>query len=470
MALRNQIPESKSLYPDPIFGVNLRAADDDLQPGEARRMQNLVFDGGTRSRNGSIRLTPLSLGAYKILGGHRYYFGGPAPSAQRLVAYNTNISLISGTGAETVLTSGMTAGRDTFFTTWSITDKVYIGNQTDTLRSYDGNTSTFATVTGTNIPVARTGVFQILDRLMAITTNGIERCDPRDPTRWSSNSSWATLRPSRVGMFSHATPFTIRGTDTLYPGLIAFQPNAYYVVTGTDFGADVTAAAASDGMDAKIQLLDPNVGTSSPYSVCSVPGVGLFWFTSDFNVYWLPEGSLVGQYVGDKIQSPDVNRDGIESVNPAALSQVWMTYSYPFLMLGIPMRSGLFATEQWWLDIRRFPKEVVWYGPMVGHSLSRVWTELQNGDNTIYGGEGDPSVGAYIYQLRVPGDYTDSVGSADVAITRNFQTGFPNFGWPSRQKYLSAINFDLYMPTGAATCTLHDLDHVIASDIEIREI
>ncbi len=467
MALRQQISEAKATYPDPVLGVNLRSADDDLVPGEARTMRNLVFDGGTRSRTGSLRLNAGSLGPYAIKGGHRYYYGGPSPTSARLIAYNTTIAKISGTGNVTPLTASMTANRDTFFTTWSITDKVYIGNNVDTLRSYDGNSDTFATVTGTNIPVARTGVFSILDRLMAITTNGIERCDPRDPTRWSSNSSWATLRPSQVGLFTHAVPFTIKGTDNFYPGLIAFQANAYYVITGSDFGSDVTVASPSTGEDASIQLLDSRVGTSSPYSVCTVPGVGLFWFTSDFNVFWLPEGSLTGQYIGDKIQSPDVNRSGIESVNPAALSQVWITYQYPFLMLGVPMGSGLFSTVQWWLDVRRFPKEVVWYGPMTGQSIGRCWAETQNGDNALYSGEGDPGVGAFIYQLRVPGDFTDAVGTADNAMARVSKTPFRSFDWPSRQKYLSVINFDLFQPTGSAICNLYDLDHTIATNIPI---
>jgi hypothetical protein len=215
---------------------------------------------------------------------------------------------------------------------------------------------------------------------MCVTSNGIERCDPRDPSRWSSNSSWATIRPSLVGLFTHAVPFTIRGTDTIYPGLIAFQANAHYLITGTDFGADVTAASASTGEDSSIKLLDAKIGTSSPYSVCSVPGVGLFWFTSDLNVYWLPDGALTGLYIGDKIQSTRRTNQGIESTNTAAVNQVWMAYQYPFLMLGIPVGSDTYPSVQWWLDIRRFPKDVVWHGPMTGQTVSRVWVENQNGD------------------------------------------------------------------------------------------
>jgi hypothetical protein len=470
MALRKQLPEDKASYPDPVLGVNLRASEDDLKPGEARKMQNLVYDGGTRSRTGSRRVTPTSLGAFPIRGGHRYYYGGPIPQSKRLIAYGTVIAAINDTGTQTVLSSGMTSNRDTFLTTWSITDRVYIGNNVDTLRQYDGNTNTFSTLTGTNIPIARTGVFPILDRLMCVTSNGIERCDPRDPSRWSSNSSWATIRPSLVGLFTHAVPFTIRGTDTIYPGLIAFQANAHYLITGTDFGADVTAATASTGEDSSIKLLDAKIGTSSPYSVCSVPGVGLFWFTSDLNVYWLPDGALTGLYIGDKIQSTRRTNQGIESTNTAAINQVWMAYQYPFLMLGIPVGSDTYPSVQWWLDIRRFPKDVVWHGPMTGQTVSRVWAENQNGDNAVYGGEGNSATGAFVYEMRVPLIFSDAVGITDTDITRSYQTYFPSYGAPSRQKYLQEVNFDLYQPTGNATLNVYDLDETIATGLPIVEV
>jgi len=470
MALRRQVPEDKAVYPDPRDGVNLRTSQDDLKPGEARKMQNLVYDGGTRSRTGSRRLTPNSLGNYAIKGGYRYYFGGPNPQSLRLVAYNTNVSVVDGTGTEFVKTTGMTANRDTFFTTWTITDKLYIGNDTDTLRSYDGNSNTFSTVVGTNIPVARTGVCPILDRLMCITTNGIERCNPRDPTVWSQNSSWATIRPQQPGFFTQLVPYTIRGLDTIYPGLIAFQPNAYYLITGSDFGADVTSVTPTTTEDSSIKLLDPAVGCSSPYGTTVVPGVGMFWFTTNLNVYWLPEGSLTGSYVGDKIQSVTTQLQGTESTNQAALSQVWMSYYYPFIMLGIPTGSDIYPSVQWWLDIRAFPQRVVWYGPMIGQTVGRVWTEMQNGDNAIFAGEGNSATGAWVYQLRVPLIFSDAVGGTDTDITRKYQTYFPDFGWPSRQKYLQEVNFDMYLPAGSATLNLYDLDETLATNIPIVSV
>ena len=472
MALRNSIPEDDATYPDPVRGVNLRKSEEELAPGEARLMQNCVFSAGTRIRTGTQRVNSSSLGAYKCLGGHKYYYGGASPASKRLIVFNNRVSVLSDAGSETNLTTAMTASKDTHFTTWPITDKVYICNSTDEIREYDGTTfQTVGTLGGASQvpgnganPPARM-IAPILDRLMCITTNGIERTSPRVGHIWSLNSSWATLRPIRGGLFTALSPFTLRGTDTMYPGLIAFQQSAYYAITGTMFGTDATAASATSD-DASIKLVDPNVGTSSPYSVCGVPGVGLFWFTSDRNVYFLPEGSLTGRFVGDKIQS-SVDTDGIESTNLASLSQVWMQYFYPYLMLGIPTGSDAYATTQFWLDIRTLINNPdfgpVWYGPMTGMSVGRAWPENQNGDSALYGADGNSANGMYVYTLRTASKYTDAVGSVDNNVSMIYRTPYPDFGYPSRGKYVQNVNADLFMPTGTATCQLYDLDGALGS-------
>lgn len=471
MSLRSQIPESKAAYQDPVLGVNLRDSLEDLGPGESPLMQNCVLFGGVRNRYGSQRVNGSSLGStLRIRGGHKFYYGGSTPSKARLIAYSNRISTLSDAGSEVVLTSGMTADQDTHFTTWSITDKVYIGNSTDTVRTYDG--TTFATLAGTNIPVSR-WLAPVGDRLMAITGNGIERCNARDATVWSSNSSWATLRPSRVGLFSCIHPVSLRGSDTINAGLLAFQPNAYYLVTGSDFGTDVTAGTASAGEDSEIQLLDSAVGTSSPYSVVSIPGVGTAWVTSDLNVYLIPEGSLKGQYIGDKLKSTGSTL-GIESVAAASLGQVWMTYFDRFLMVGFPVGSDTYTTYQYWMDLYSWllhpDRGPVWYGPMTGQQLSRVWVENQQGDFAVYGGEGNPANNAYVYQLRVPGRYTDAVGSADNNVSMVYQTPYNAFGSPSKLKYLRSVHFDLNFASGTPTCDILDLDETVLTGQTISAV
>jgi hypothetical protein len=471
MALRRAVPEQRAEYKDPVLGVNLRVSSEDLQPGESALMQNCLYHGGIRNRTGSQRLHSTALASgLRIRGGHKYYYGGSAPTKQRLIAYGTKVSIVNDSGVETVLTSGMTNDKDMQFLTWSITDRVYLCNGVDTLYSYNG--TTYAAVTGTNIPTAR-WLAPVADRLMAITAAGIERCNPRDPTVWSANSSWATLRPSRVGLFTCIHPISLRGTDSINTGILAFQPNSYYLITGTNFGTDVTAASPSSGEDSRIQLLDPAVGTSSPFSVVSIPGVGTAWFTSDLNVYLLPEGSLRGMYIGDKIKSMGATV-GIESAATLYLDQVWMAYFDRYLMLGIPTGNDSFTSVQYWMDMYSWvlhpDRGPVWYGPMTGQRLNRVWVENQQSDFAIYGGEGNPATGAFVYQLRVPARYTDAVGTADNPISLVYQTPYDGFEAPSHVKYLRSVHFDLNFASGTPTCNVLDLDGSVLDGATIEAV
>jgi hypothetical protein len=270
-------------------------------------------------------------------------------------------------------------------------------------------------------------------------------------------------------------PYALRGTDSITDGLIACQERAYYHVTGSDFGTDAAAGTASAGEDASIKLLDPSVGTSSPDSMVTVPGVGLFWFTSDLNVFWMPEGSLTGQYIGHKLQSSGAFA-GLEATNTSALKAVWMAYHDQILMLGIPLGTNLYASTQWWLDMRqlregaRDRERVVWYGPMTGQTVGKAWNENQQGDNAIFGLEGDSTKGVYVYQLRVPARFTDAAGGTDVPIEMTWLSSFKDMGIPSREKYIQAAHFDLNTFSGTATLDLVDLNADIATDIPIEAV
>jgi hypothetical protein len=200
----------------------------------------------------------------------------------------------------------------------------------------------------------------------------------------------------------------------------------------------------------------------------------MFWFTTDLNVFWVPDGSLVGKYVGDKLQST-VSTLGIESTNIAALKQVWMTYFDHILMLGIPTGTDNFATTQFWMDMRMLrmapEKGPVWYGPMTGQSVNRVWVENQQGDNALYGLEGDATAkGLYVYQLRVPSQFTDASGSNDVAITMTYQSMFMDQGIPSREKYVQAAHLDLNNFTGTSTLDLVDLNGTMVSGVPVEAV
>ena len=471
MSLRNQVSEKNARYHDPVKGVNLRESTEDLDADESPLMQNCIYLGGVRNRLGSLRLTASALHATKRLrGGHKFYYGGASPTKKRLVAYNTKISVINDAGAETVLTSGMTDDKDTQFTTWSISDKVYIANGSDTMCDYDG--TTFQTTTGTAIPTPR-WIAPIGDRLMAITSAGIERTDPRDATIWSTNSSWATLRPSLTGLFTCIHPVNLREGGVLNAGLLAFQPNAYYLITGTDFGADATAASASSGEDSRIQLLDPVIGTSSPFSVCTIPGIGTAWLTSDKNVYLLPEGSMRGMYIGDKLKSTG-SVVGLESVNSAALSQASMIYFDRYLMLTVPVGSSDYNSIQFWMDMYSYvlypDRGPVWYGPMTGQYVAHFWVENQQTDFALYAGEDNASNGAFVYSLRSAARYTDAVATADNTVSMLYQTPFHNMGAAAKTKYLRSVHFDLELTTGTPTCNVMDLDTTLVSGATIEAV
>lgn len=474
MALRKRLADKGAAYPDPILGVNLHAAEQDLQPGEARLLENCYYDAGVSNRPGTTRLTPLALASYNILGGHKYYYG--TSSSKRLVAYNNTIAAVDDAGAQNILNSGMTAGKDTYFTTWSVTDKVYITNGADTLREYDGTTFQATNTIGGAVAVPTAVMVKpILDRLMCVTASGvIERSNPRVAHIWSNNSSWATFRPQLGGPFTAIHPHTLRSTrGDLIPGLLATQANALYMVSGDEFGADVTAASPPSNLSAKIQLIDPLVGTSSPDSLCTVPGVGTFGFSSDLNIWLLPFGEASIRFVGDKLRSTTETM-GIESANVSALKNVWMRYFDRKLWVGFPTGTDTFCSRYFWLDIRalmQYPERgFVWHGPHTGFYVNRAWVENQFGDNALKGGEGNIANAGYVYNLHQSGTVTDAVGSSDVYYTMNYQTYFNPFGGASVEKYVQGVQLDASCFTGEPTVSLHDLNATLVSGVTLTAI
>jgi hypothetical protein len=202
----------------------------------------------------------------------------------------------------------------------------------------------------------------------------------------------------------------------------------------------------------------------------------MVWFTTDLNVYWVPEGSLKGQYIGDKLRSTN-DTPGIENVNKSALAQVWMEYFDRYLVLGVPMGSDTYATTQFWLDLHELTRAdktqqiaAVWYGPMTGQSVGRVWREDQQGELTLKGGEGNSSTGVFVYNQMEHGQFEDSIGTTATDITMTYQTYFKDFGSFSREKYIRSVNLDLKNFSGTPTVDLYDLDGAIIEDVTVSEV
>lgn len=469
--LRDQLPDKSAKYPDPVLGINLRASDEDLQPGEARFMKNLEFIDGLRSRPGSVLLTPTALGTARITGGHKFYYANGL--SKRLVAYEDKISVLSDLGIDSYLSITMTPNVDVHFETWRTTDKVYVCNGVDKLFEYDGAVWQSVDSLGgtTNVPNGCRMIKPVLDRLMALTLDGvIERSNPRVAHQWSNNSSWATFRPALGGPFTAIHPHTLRSTQgDLYPGLIATQANALYMITGTNYGSDVTSGTASTGENGAIKLIDPRIGTSSPYSLCTVPGVGVFGVSSDLNVWWLPFGEASPRIIGDKLRSP-INGavTGLESGNTAQLSQIWMQYFDRRLILGFPVGADTHCSVYFYLDMKslvEFPQRgPVWYGPHTGFTVNRCWTETQFSENALVGGEGQDATGAYVYRLMQNVDY-DMVGAEQIEMRGDYKTFWHHFGAPSRAKYMPGVAF-FGQYDSIPQISLHDLDSTIATGLE----
>jgi len=459
--LRGQIPDKYTEFGQPILGVNLRDTLHTLHTNECALMQNCFYDGGVRPIPGTRYLTESALaGATRIRGGHRAYWATAGRALRRLVAYSSTVSDISDLGAETVLTSSLTADLDTYFTTWSITDKVYIVNGTDTLYSYDG--TSFAAVTGTAIPVVTGGaVVPVLDRLLGITANGIERTDPRSDSVWSSNSSWATFRGVRPGKFTALHPLSLKEGGVVYAGAIAFQANAHYIITGTNYGADVTAASPPTSLDTSIQLLDPTIGTSSPRGVCNVPGIGLFWVTSDLNIYHLPAGSLSGYFVGDKIRSRWLTT-GLENANLDALDQIQLIYHDKKLIVRFPDGSSTYCNREFWLDLRYHLSAIdpkpVWYGPHTVTSIGVLWNENQSGELALMGGEGNATNGAYVYKAYQDDIASHTVGTDTSLPTLNYQTYHIGNMGGSTLKYVQRIRLTAQVGSAVPFVGVTDLN------------
>ncbi len=245
--------------------------------------------------------------------------------------------------------------------------------------------------------------------------------------------------------------------------------------TGTDFGSDVTQATPPTTWDAQLTLLTPNLGTKSPYSIVTVPGVGTFWFTQDANVAWMSFNSSVPALIADKLFSNRNDILGTNNVNFAQIGQVRMKYHDRKLKLFLPMGSSAYSTVQYWLDIRQLQSipsladkaKLSWSGPHTGQSLSAMWNEDAGGDNNVlYATEGQSAVGMFIYLLNDSTTFNDVTGMTSAAVASDYRSFYSTFaggnilgstGGSTYQKWVPEVLFDASGYLQNATVTLKDL-------------
>jgi len=331
-----------------------------------------------------------------------------------------------------------------------------------------------ATVPGVTTSPAASQTIGVLDRLFAITPNGIERTDPRDPTVWSVDSSWATFRPSQSGTFKAMRPHVFANTDGApTSGAIAATESAYYFFTGTDFGdAPVSAASPPTGENSSIIYVDA-VGAYGPKSMTTVPGLGTFWLTPTKNVFFVPQGRVNGTFVGTRIvNTGGSSTTGLEDIEVTLGTEAWLVYSEPYLMLGYVPTGGTYVSRQYWLDLNKFRQDQripIWYGPMTGQTLGAVWSESAQQDNATVAGESNPTTGVFVYNVQVPVTYSDSVGTADNAIACELATYVKSGGAPSREKLVQGIEVEMTTTSGIATADIADLSGTILSAIPLEK-
>lgn len=476
--LRKRLPDETAAYPDPVIGVNLRDSLEDLKPGEAEQLANCYYDGGLRTRFGMSNLTLVSQGSFLGRGGGRVYPQTATPF--RLVAFDTKIMTVSDAGVYGTVTNTMTSDQDTHVQTWSITDKTYVCNQSNVLCSIDSSQA-FATVTGVNIPASPTMAVPFLDRLFAIQGGGVYTSNPRVDSVWSPNSStWATYRPSGgSGPPTAIHLHSVTGNISPLSQLLIFQQNSLMALTGNDFGNDVTLASPPGTWDAQLTLLSPRLGTSSPYSICTVPGVGTFWVTQDLNVAWLNFNSPTPILIADKLFSNRSDISGLNNANRSQLKEIRMKYHDRKLKLFLPLSSNAFSTVQYWLDIRQLQAipglqdkaQVSWSGPHTGQSLSALWVEAESTDaEVLVACEGNTAVGMYVYKLNAANAFTDYSGLSTANVVSTYKSFYHNFGAPSYEKWIPLVRVDASGSLETSTVTLKDLHGNVTGGLSILKL
>lgn len=479
--LRNRLPDEIAEYPDPKRGINLRKSPEDLEPGEAYLLTNFHYDGGLRKRTGSSLFSTPSLGMHDAQGGVLFSYGNN--QTVRLVAGGGNVWSIADSGAMiSTLTSTLTSGTPIHFRTWPITDSVYLANGTDALRAYDG--TTISTLSGTNIPASPTMVQPFSDRLFAIQGSVVVSSNARSDSIWATTgSAWSAYRPFASGAWPTALGLHSATGELGDPNayLLIFQRNAVYGLRGTDFGDNVASGSPSTGWDAELILFDPRIGTSSPYSIVTVPGLGTFWLTTDRNVAWLPFGSTNPRLIGDALIT--TNRTdvlGLNLIDSVNLDEVLMVYHDRKLKLMIPESGNAYTTMQYWLDLRPLHENLSailkgdadegeatnWSGPHTTQAIKRVWVEQETGAlERLMGLEGRGTArGLYTYELNPYEVYMEEIATTTAnEYVGDYKTFYNNAAAPTFRKYLPRVILDAGGYIQYATVSVTDLHGTLTS-------
>ena len=436
-------------YPMPKRGVNLYKNLVDLHPEEALYTQNYVFNNGLVKRDGSSKYSTVEVVAStKIVGLHRFYYS--TSSAQTLAASGTTVKRWDGAAWQNVKT-GLTAGQQTYFSTWLNT--CYIANGTDAPHSWDGTSSAALAAA----PANTQQFLPYQDRLLSITGGDLT---------WSasfSTATWETVANCGVRPDSHLFGMAYHSSTNISAGyqakVLLAGSNGMYLFSGSDLRVPFTTGNYT------INPLATNVGCNAPRTMVWTPK-GTIYYGIDKMVYLLPFESSTPIPIGHKVTSHThlAGITGIEETPAGQIANACAVYHNGYYKLAVATVGQTVNNYQWWLDVSRLYQDEdgfwgPWYGPMTGMTVSCMAVLSGNSDSgELLGGEGTAANGGYIYSLNQDGVYADN----GTAISLYYQTFYNALGNnPALNKDVYRVEIELMDVLGTVNVDFLDITGTI---------
>ena len=445
-------------YPMAKFGVNLYKNLLELRPEECIKAQNLVWKNGMVKRRGQSLLTTTEVVTSKrILGLHRFYKSTGV--TQTLSAADTLVKYFVSPSTWTSIGATQTTGLQTYMTTWGPLDKVYITNGTDVMKSWSGSALASITIAD-GVPVQ---ALPYQDRLLTIIGGDLIWSASYDDT----GASWETIancgvRPDTIlhGMTYHSVTSSEAGYEAK---VLLAGANGMYIFSATDLRTPSTIG------DYTIYPLAINIGCESPRTIVWTPK-GTFWLGIDKKIYMLPFGSVTPIPVGTKINSNNVDIEGIETIPDAEIQNACAIYHDGYYKLSCSRLGQTDNNVQWWLDVDRLYQDEdghfgPWYGPMLGQTISCF--SNKNGPGDIGQLEaGEATAKGYVYEVGAKNVYGDIDPSTATAQTmRTYYQSYLNpLGSTSLRSDVHKVELELLNVVGNINVEFHDFDIILKSN------
>lgn len=401
-------PEHKRLVL-PRNGINLYISLEDLLPGDAVLMQNCYYRRGVQMKLGSNKHSNDEVTASKaIVGLHRFYYG--ASSKQLIAAAGTNVAYMNdSTGAWTNIRTVQTDNLQTFFTTWSAINKMYVCNGTDQPFTWDGTTASDVAA----LPVTTKMVLPYRSYLAFIDGTNPSYLSLFD-TAYSDSGSVNQFRIVGGGPIQVIAAHALAGPQE---GIVTY----IFVATASTITLFSGTVFSGGSLNARLDPISDRVGCISAKTVKTTTK-GTIFLGSDRQVYILPFGSSQVVPIGHKIRNPNVGTDGIEDIPLAQLSKACAIYHDGFYKLSVAGSGATTNNRQWWLDVDRLSQDEhglwgPWYGPMIGMAISEFAIQDGSGDDGKLLG-GNSGATGYVYRHNEAATYADD----GTAISMYFQT------------------------------------------------